>query len=503
MLLDGFSLGFSLHYDGPHCIRFSGNHQSALQAPSLVDDKLRHEMHLGRIAGPFQQVPFPNFQASPLGLVPKHEIGKFRLIHDLSFPKGDSINFYTSKEYTTVQYESLDIVIDLVRSYGHNSLIAKADIQDAFRLVPIRPQDYPLLGFTWNGMFYHDKVLPMCSAVSCQTFERFSRALQWILQTHFGVSKVTHLLDDFIFFGPCNESTCLTSLLSFEKLSHDIGIPLNHGKRCLPSTCQIVYGIEIDAAVMELRLPEEKLTKATSLVNRITNRRKVTLRDLLSLIGLLNFACLVVPPGRAFLRRLINLTIGVTRLNNFMTLNHEARADLAAWQEFVVSFNGKSMFLEQQFLSSTTIKLYTDASSDIGFAVVFGKKWVAGRWHRPFTSADITLLELFPLVLATKLFGKLLANHCIIFMSDNSGVVDIVNKCTSKNRAIMKLVRRLVLACLKYNVLFRCRHVPGYENVIADHLSRLQIGKARNVAPWLDCTPVAIPDALKPDVLLD
>ena len=106
-------------------------------------------------------------------------------------------------------------------------------------------------------------------------------------------------------------------------------------------------------------------------------------------------------------------------------------------------------------------------------------------------------------MLAAELFGKLLANHCIIFMSDNPGVVDIVNKCTSKNRAIMKLVRRLVLACLKYNVLFRCRHVPGYENVIADHLSRLQIGKARNVAPWLDCRPVAIPDALKPDVLLE
>ena len=83
MLLDGFSQGFSLYYDGPHCIRFSGNHQSALQAPSLVDDKLIHEMYLGRIAGPFQQVPFTNFQVSFLGLVPKHEIGKFRLIHDL------------------------------------------------------------------------------------------------------------------------------------------------------------------------------------------------------------------------------------------------------------------------------------------------------------------------------------------------------------------------------------------------------------------------------------
>ena len=119
---------------------------------------------------------------------------------------------------------------------------------------------------------------------------------------------------------------------------------------------QIVYGIEIDTAVMELRLPEDKLTKATSLVNRITNRRKVTLRELLSLIGLLNFACLVVTPGRAFLRRLINLIIGATRLNHFVTLNHEARAYLAAWQEFLVSINGESMFLGQQFLSSTTIK---------------------------------------------------------------------------------------------------------------------------------------------------
>lgn len=68
---------------------------------------------------------------------------------------------------------------------------------------------------------------------------------------------------------------------------------------------------------------------------------------------------------------------------------------------FFLSFNGKSMFLEQRFLSSHTIKLYTDASSDVGFAVVFGKKWIASTWHKPFTSSDITLLELYPLVLAT------------------------------------------------------------------------------------------------------
>ena len=324
-------------------MRHSSNHQSALQAATIVEQKLRHEISLGRVAGPFQEIPFPNFQSSPLGLVPKHDPGKFRLIHDLSFPKGDSINFYTSKEFTTVQYESLDRVVELVMSCGPRCLIAKADIQEAFRLIPIRPQDYPLLGFTWQGIFYHDKVLPMGSAVSCQTFEHFSRALQWILQSHFNVVNVTHLLDDFIFVGSYNEPTCLNSLLSFENLAQEMCIPLNKTKRCLPATCQIVYGIEIDTNAMQLRLPQEKLAKALSLVNRMAKCRKVILRDLLSLIGLLSFACLVVSAGRSFLRRLLNLTVGVTRLHHYVTLNSEARADLYAWKIFLHSFNGKSV----------------------------------------------------------------------------------------------------------------------------------------------------------------
>ena len=131
-LVQGFACGFSLHYDGPQHVRFSGNHQSALQATTVVDEKIRHEVDLGRVAGPFRDITFVKFQSSPLGLVPKHDPGKYRLIHDLSFPKGDSINAYTAREYSTIQYESLDRVVELVRSCGLNSLIATADIRDAF-----------------------------------------------------------------------------------------------------------------------------------------------------------------------------------------------------------------------------------------------------------------------------------------------------------------------------------------------------------------------------------
>lgn len=48
-----------------------------------------------------------------------------------------------------------------------------------------------------------------------------------------------------------------------------------------------------------------------------------------SLIGLLNFACSVVcPPGRAFLRRLIDLIIGISKAHHSIWLTSLAHADI-------------------------------------------------------------------------------------------------------------------------------------------------------------------------------
>ena len=253
---------------------------------------------------------------------------------------------------------------------------------------------------------------------------------------------------------------------------------------------------------MELRLTADTIAKATSLADSMVNRRKVTLRELLSLIGLLSFGCVVAPCGRAFVRRLINLTIGIHRSHHYVTLSHQVRVDVHAWQLFLHTFKDNSLFLDEKFMSSSVIKLYSDASNEFGFTAVFGKTWVAGKRHRPFSSADITLLELCPLVLVTELFGQFVSNHSILFMTNNTGVVGIVNTTTSKNRSIMRLVRQLVLACLKYNILFRCKHVPGYQNVITGRLSRFQFVEARQPSPWLDVNPVIIPAHLTSHVLI-
>ena len=72
---------------------------------------------------------------------------------------------------------------------------------------------------------------------------------------------------------------------------------------------------------MEARLPDDKLEKARSLLLAFQSKQKVTLKELQSLIGVLNFACSVVVPGRAFLRRLIDLTMGV----------HKTILDIGVW----------------------------------------------------------------------------------------------------------------------------------------------------------------------------
>ena len=67
------------------------------------------------------------------------------------------------------------------------------------------------------------------------------------------------------------------------------------------------------------------------------------------------------------------------------------------------------------------------------------------------------------------------------------------------NYKFMFFVRRLVLICLKYNIVFKAKHVPGSKNVLADSLSRLQVDTFRRLAPaYMDESPSTIPLHLQP-----
>jgi len=57
----------------------------------------------------------------------------------------------------------------------------------------------------------------------------------------------------------------------------------------------------------------------------------------------------------------------------------------------------------------------------------------------------------------------------------------------------MRLVRFFVLQCLKLNIAFYAKHIPGSQNDIADALSRFQMGRFREVAPTADAEATPVP----------
>ena len=272
-IIQGFTEGFRIGFVGPHVHSYARNHKSVTDNEQVFASKISKELSANRICGPFKVLPFPNLRVSPLGLIPKRD-GDYRVIHDLSYPKGQGINADIPREFTHVQYETLDWVLDLIRKVGRGALIAKADIENAFRLLPIHPDDHELLGFCFNGYYYYDCCLPMGCSSSCRIFEKFSTSLQWIMAKHYNVTSMTHILDDFIFVNSPSSQSCLQDLEAFLNLASRLNIPIKQSKTCQPATVATVHGVEVDTIDMKIRLPADKLSKLVTLLDTFSKRKK-------------------------------------------------------------------------------------------------------------------------------------------------------------------------------------------------------------------------------------
>ncbi|XP_065180188.1 uncharacterized protein LOC135810623 [Sycon ciliatum] len=165
----GFDIGFTVNrITNQH----SSNLSSAFQHSAFVSAQLAASCNVSHTAGPFDSPPFPFMYCSGIGAVPKKN-GKLRLIHHLSSPAGSSVNDGIPAEPFSLQYISIDEAINIIMSSPSPVYLSKLDVKSAFRQIPVRPQDWHLLGILWQGKYYYDRVLPMGSALARRYF------MQW------------------------------------------------------------------------------------------------------------------------------------------------------------------------------------------------------------------------------------------------------------------------------------------------------------------------------------
>lgn len=153
-----------------------------------------------------------------------------------------------------------------------------------------------------------------------------------------------------------------------------------------------------------------------------------TLRELQSLIGMLNFPCNVVHYGLIFLSRLINLTVGLKKPYHYRKLNLEASADLKAWDVFLEHFIDIAFHPLSITHSSSYLHLFTDASN-LGFGGTFGKKWISYHFTPDWLQYTISVRWFLPIVIALEIWGSTFKkNSTVVLHSDNVAVGKIINK---------------------------------------------------------------------------
>ena len=130
-ILQGIHDGFRIGFDGSKPVGSARkNMMSAIEHPGVVSDYLKKEMERGVLLGSFEKVLVPGVVTSRFGMIPKSgQNGKWRLIVDLSYPEGRSVNDRISSNWCSLNYVRVDNVVKRLLELGVGAEMAKLDIR--------------------------------------------------------------------------------------------------------------------------------------------------------------------------------------------------------------------------------------------------------------------------------------------------------------------------------------------------------------------------------------
>ena len=373
--------------------------------------------------------------------------------------------------------------------------MAKIDIQSAFRLCPVHPSDHHLLDMQWKGKFFFDRVLPFGLRSAPFIFNCLADAIEWVAVQQ-GVCPIHHYLDDFYIAGAPDSDQCSRHLRSLTSLCSALGVPLAEDKLEGPTTCLEYLGILLDSSSLEAHLPPDKLRDIHSSLLEWPARSTCSKRELLSLIGTLSFAAKVVPAGRTFLRRMIDLSTSVPSPDHTITLSDGFLLDLQWWREFATPWDGHSFFLLPHWTPAPHLELFTDSSGTIGFGAYCQGEWFNGRWTPSQMVHSIQWKELYPIVLAAAVWGHKWSTLRIRLFCDNHAIAHCLVSGSSRCPHIMGLLRSLFLLAAQHNFHISAQHIPGTHNTIADALSRFHMQVFHAHAPRASAHPTPLPPSL-------
>lgn len=494
-LVNGFTEGFTLGYEGPMVRRtFSRNHKLRAGNQTVLWNKIMLEVKVGRMTGPHLSPPYSSFIQSPITLIAKKgsesldPIENTRLIFDLSSPRGESLNDYTPRSVKSVEYPLFDKSIRMCLKEGKSCFLSKTDCKSAFLMLPLAPDQFRwvvmMCEHPCTGQKYYFCLKTVCfgSGTSCFLYMKLSNALAHIFRRKSNGGDISNLLDDFL---TCkrDEEGCNEYLRLFMNICEQINLPLSEEKTCYATQVIVFLGLLINTITQTISIPHDKIERGQRELDILIRSKKITVKQLQKLTGLLNFFCRAVVPGRAFTRRLYAKMKGLQK-HHHLRVDKELKSDSRMWLQFLEMDQAVCRpFLDfDRIIHADEIEFFTDGALDdwrVGVGGCFGNHWFSKTirtdlYAQTNLKLNIQIVELASILLGLSLWIEKLENKRVVIFCDNESVVFMINKSTSSCRVCMIMLRMITLWSMRFNCRVFCTHLSSEKNWRADKVGEYQ-----------------------------
>ena len=476
-LNDFLEFGWPVHFnrDSP-LAPAQKNHFSAEAYPSHVQHYIDTEIQHGALLGPFDGPPVEGSHISPLMTRPKKGSVHRRVIMDLSYPAGCSINDGVDPiNYVdgplSVKLPTVATMETRVLELGPGAFLYKTDLARGYRQLRIDPTDWGLLTFKHEGKFYMDLCPPFGLRSSAMMMVRTTNAISHLHRRR-GFYSISYIDD----FGGAEREreTAAAALSTLQALFKDLGVDEAQKKICEPSQVLTWLGIEFDTVKMTMSIPPTKLTEIAETLREWQGKSRANLHEVQSIFGLLQFVTSVAPQARLFTNRILE-TMRELGPGRYTTLSWGFRRDLKFFQDLIPLFKGVKIMDKPDLPAQHSLELDACLS---GCGAICGYEY----YGRPFPDNvraqqhNIAHLELLNIVVAVKVWAASWAGHKVRVECDNMNSVLTLQNARAKDPFMVHCAREIHFWCARHDIEILISHAPGAMMQRADALSREHLG---------------------------
>lgn len=382
-------------------------------------------------------------------------------------------------------------VHDAAAELDSNWVMAKLDLERMFNQLGIHRADQPLLGarFKVKGQTVKTFISPRAQ-FGGMLFPHYASTLMAevakILRSY-GL-KVVFLMDDIFLCAPTRRE-CEHALRQAISILRRLGWILQDDKIEGPSQELVFLGVLINTRHRRLSIPPERMELIIMAIQEVLSAHSkglLTFRQLVSLVGRLNWCAEVMIAGRPRVKRIRDcLHQGrwswrhhrTRRYKGKVTLSAKAIDNLEWWiqaGQAASAADGASPWVPFWSMDRVaTCRVFSDASGEGGFGcivedVVYHGTWAS--WTQQYSSG---FQELLPILFALQLVGPRWANHVVVFTTDNLGNMFALNKGSSRSQDSFQLIFRIFELAAQYNIYLVADWIPRDYNVFADYVTKV------------------------------